>query len=133
MTDNTNHETEASILSFFEGGLGAPALKFEKKGQKYTGVITFISSPEPTKDVATGEINRDKLQVRIILELDEENDGCLYITSADMKKKYLKACKAASVHPARAVDRTLTIEYVGDGQPHTKGVAAPKLYNISVK
>jgi hypothetical protein len=131
------------------GGQGGQAFPFDKIGDSVTGKITNMEEIQQTEIdsglPAVWPDGKPKMQYRVTLqtdlssELDDDGVRAVYLRGsrkADSQSSLaavLAAVKAATGGSALDVSGTLTLTYIGDGQPAQRGFNAPKFYSASYR
>lgn len=133
---------------FLLGG-GGKSAKFETVGAKITGTITVRPELRQQTDMVSGlpetwDGGDPKMQLVVSLQTDErdpedpDDDGVRKVYVKGSKKpesKSLHAAIAQAVREAGAkgleIGGRLTVTYVGDGVPTTRGFNPPKHYEAS--
>jgi hypothetical protein len=127
--DNSPQDTSA----FF--GATPPAVKFEKHGDKITGIVTHKTLRQQV-DLDTGEAltwndGTPRMQVDVTISVQpktEEDDGLrrLYVRGL-MRSAIVEAVKAIRGKDLNIGD-LLTVEYVSDTEPPRRGLSGAKVY-----
>lgn len=131
----------------FDLGGGGNAFPFDHIGASVTGKITEIGEQQQT-DMKTGEPafwqgGQPKMMVRVVLATDlhddQGDDGERSIYLRGSKKAETQSLMAAVIQAVQQatgkteldLGATLTVTYVGDGQPSSPVMTAPKRYTAS--
>ena len=131
----------------FDLGGGGNAFPFDHIGASVTGKITEIGEQQQT-DMKTGEPafwqgGQPKMMVRVVLQTDAHDDqgdeglrsiylrGSKKAESQSLMAAVIQAVSQATGRTELDLGATLTVTYVGDGQPPSPGMTAPKRYTAS--
>ena len=131
----------AGNANSFLMGRKTPSAKFPTKGTQVSGTITEEPVMQEQRDldgrVRTWDDGNPMMQMKVVLSTEEHDSGleddngdrALYV-KGKMKTAVADAVRAAGAS-GLAVGGTLTVEYIGDGEPSGKGRNAPKLYRAT--
>lgn len=124
---------------FLMGG-GVASAKFPQIGASVTGVICRQPEVQQQTDITTGEPKfwgdgKPRQQLQVQLQTNERDpsvqhdDGirAVYV-KAQMQKAVREAVKQSGAKGLE-IGGTLTITYIGDGEPSQRGMNAPKQYS----
>jgi hypothetical protein len=134
-------------MGFDIGGQGGSSFPFNNPGDTVTGKLVSMEEVQQT-DLQTGkpatwDDGRPKMMYRVALattlraDTDDDGERTVYLRGSRKPESQSSlaavagAVKAATGGTELEAGATLTLTYVGDGQPSQRGFNAPKLYSAT--
>jgi hypothetical protein len=115
---------------------GVPSFKFEKHGDTAVGQIVSLDMQQQrdftSQAPLTWDDGRPRMQLRVVLATDlsdgdDDNGHRAIYVKGNMQAAVRDAIKKTGANKIE-VGGTLTVRYVGDGEPPKRGLNAPKEY-----
>jgi len=137
MHDDEYEDNAQSTSGFFTSA--PPAVKFEKHGDKVTGIVTGKVLRQQI-DLDTGEAlswndGTPRMQVDVTLSVrpqTDDDDGLARIYVRGLMRTAVIAAVKANKSRDLNIGDLLTVEYTGDTEPPRKGLSGAKVYTATV-